>query len=93
MAEVAGERSFAVENLLLLGGPGSIVGEAEAMMKKLPDLERKITRIHAFASVCAESQGVAEGLASQKRAVGELVSVLQVLSLSCTCACYRSCPG
>lgn len=48
------------------------------MMKKLPDLERKITRIHACASVSANSQGVAEALASQKRAVRELVAVLQV---------------
>jgi len=92
VAEVAGERSFAVENLLLLGGPGSIVSEAEAMMKKLPDLERKITRIHAFASVCAEVQGVAEGLASQKRAVGELVSVVQVFPLLRTRTCYCSYP-
>jgi hypothetical protein len=46
----------AVGDLLRLGGAGSQVAEAEALMKKLPDLERKITRIHAFAALKADSQ-------------------------------------
>ena len=66
-----------MEDLLRVAGPGSTLAEAETLMKRLPDLERKITRIHAFASASADAQGVAEAWASQKRAVRELVSVLQ----------------
>ena len=47
----------------------------------MSDLERKITRIHAFAAQQTDAQGVAEASASQKRAVRELVSVLQALRL------------
>ena len=71
------QRRVAVEDLLRVAGPGSILAEAEALMKKLPDLERKITRIHAFATASADAQGVAEAWASQRRAVRELVALLQ----------------
>jgi DNA mismatch repair protein MSH6 len=70
------QRRVAVEDLLRVAGPGSILAEAEALMKKLPDLERKITRIHAFATASADAQGVAEAWASQRRAVRELVALL-----------------
>ena len=43
----------------------------------LSDLERKITRIHAYAARTG-TQGVAEGAASQKRAVREFVAVIEV---------------
>ena len=73
-------RSAAVGDLLRISGPGTKLDEAEAVMKKLPDLERKVARIHACASACADVQGVAEGAASQKRAVRELVSVLRYVA-------------
>jgi DNA mismatch repair protein MSH6 len=72
------KRSAAVQDLLRLSGAGSIVSEVEMLMKKLPDLERKVTRIHAFASLHSEKKGIAEEAASQKRACRELVAVMQV---------------
>ena len=64
----------------LAGDVTEIMDALFEVMKKLPDLERKVARIHACASACADVQGVAEGAASQKRAVRELVSVLRYVA-------------
>ena len=67
-------RLDAVGNLLQLQD-GSLV-ELDRELKKLPDLERKITRIHVHAASCARGQGVAEAAATQKRVIRQLLACL-----------------
>ncbi len=68
-------RQEAVENLLQLQD-GSLV-DVDRELKKLPDLERKITRIHAHAQSAANGQGVAEAAAAQRRVIREVLACVE----------------
>lgn len=85
------ERLDAVENLLDLETGSMGVAEAEGQMRRLPDLERKITRIHAHAQASAKGQGVAEAAASQRRVVRELLACLDGIRSRHTAGVSRRC--